>query len=69
MNSRDPRVDPKAGDVTRSTIDGISFGARFTVLENDGISVRYMDGESYESIPLDEWRLWSQDDEVLYAAD
>lgn len=64
LSERDPRIDPKAGDVVEN-----QDGNLFKVVKRDGDIVCYLDnGSDYEEIALDEWQLYAKSDKVLHAA-
>ena len=61
---RDPRVDPKAGDISRN-----SDGKEFKVVKRDGDTVCYLTDGEYEEMEIEDWRKWAANDEVLHVAD
>lgn len=66
--TRDPRVEPKAGDKTKSQL-----GLLFIVTEVSCNQVHFVTYESgdlqLDFLPLREWAAYSKQDEVLYAAE
>ncbi len=69
MTERDPRNDPKPGDVTLSP-----NGAKFTIAKVEGDDVGYLDeidavlGAEPMFCTLEEWRKWSAKDEIVQLA-
>lgn len=64
---RDPRVDPKPGDVL---IYGPQWQSERTeVLSADGKHVTHTVGASAFPVPIHKWREWMRSAEVLHAAD
>lgn len=71
---RDPRVDPKAGDILQKKYQGQYFESRSTyarqVDEVDDGKVTYV-GENVcaPTMSLKSWRRWAKNAEVIHAAD
>lgn len=63
---RDPRDDPRKGDVTLS-----GDGSRYLVISRSATRVEFAETSTerpeIDIISLDEWQKFSRDDQVVYA--
>jgi hypothetical protein len=66
---RDPRIDPKPGDI-------VIFGPQwqleqYKVLKNSGVDVRYqmITSGAMQLCSLNQWRRWAENAEVIHASD
>jgi hypothetical protein len=65
-NKRDPRKDPRPGDVTRDG-DGVALVVRVTP-EEVYWAVQDQRGDELRSLDKNLWINWSKTDEVLHVA-